>query len=56
MEVKQLVLNANRWIVDKGLVKLTWGNVSALDASSTALIIKPSGISLKDATWQKAIC
>ena len=50
MEVKLRVLQANQWIVDKGLVKLTWGNVSALDDTSAAIIIKPSGISLQEAT------
>jgi L-ribulose-5-phosphate 4-epimerase len=49
MAVKEEVLAANRWIVDQGLVKLTWGNVSALNDDKTALIIKPSGVSLDTA-------
>jgi len=43
---KQLVLEANKWIVDKGLVELTWGNVSFYDRSSGLVYIKPSGTNL----------
>ena len=50
MAVKEEVLAANRWIVVQGLVKLTWGNVSALNDDKTAVIIKPSGVSLDTAT------
>ena len=50
MAMKQEVLEANKWIVEQGLVSLTWGNVSALDESKTAIIIKPSGIALDSAT------
>ena len=30
MDIRKEVLDANRWIVEKGLVELTWGNVSGL--------------------------
>jgi L-ribulose-5-phosphate 4-epimerase len=50
MVTKSEVLEANRWIVAQGLVKLTWGNVSALSDDKTAIIIKPSGLALDNAT------
>jgi L-ribulose-5-phosphate 4-epimerase len=50
MAMKEEVLAANKWIIAQGLVKLTWGNVSALNDDKTAIIIKPSGISLDTAT------
>ena len=43
---KQDVLFANRWIVEKGLAQLTWGNVSARDIEKEAVYIKPSGVNL----------
>ena len=46
MGIKQSVLEANKWIVDKGLVELTWGNVSVKDIN---IVIKPSGIALDQA-------
>tara|TARA_Y100000592_G_scaffold83250_1_gene132867 strand:- start:2496 stop:3170 length:675 start_codon:yes stop_codon:yes gene_type:complete len=47
MNIRQKVLEANRWIVDKKLVELTWGNVSA--KSNNLVYIKPSGINLNNA-------
>ena len=44
--IKEEVLSANKWIVDKGLVELTWGNVSAIDKDSQIIYIKPSGVQL----------
>ncbi|GGJ14158.1 L-ribulose-5-phosphate 4-epimerase [Alicyclobacillus cellulosilyticus] len=43
-EVKQQVLEANRQLPGLGLVKLTWGNVSGLDAETGLVVIKPSGV------------
>jgi L-ribulose-5-phosphate 4-epimerase len=43
---KKSVLYANKWIVDKGLVELTWGNVSCYDRQKSTIYIKPSGVSL----------
>jgi L-ribulose-5-phosphate 4-epimerase len=48
MDIRKEVLDANRWIVEKGLVKLTWGNVSGL--VDNKIVIKPSGINLDAAT------
>jgi len=52
IDIKDEVLSANRWIVDKKLVELTWGNVSAIDKESQNIYIKPSGVRLQDTTPQ----
>lgn len=44
-ELKAQVCQANLDLVAHGLVTLTWGNVGAITADRTALIIKPSGVS-----------
>ena len=43
--LKQRVLEQNLALVKHGLVVLTWGNVSAKDAESGLVVIKPSGVS-----------
>ncbi len=43
-ELQELVLSANLELVNKGLVKLTWGNASAIDRQQGIVYIKPSGI------------
>jgi len=45
--LKHKVLDANKWIVEKKLVELTWGNVSAIDRLNGEIYIKPSGIILE---------
>lgn len=47
-ELKKQVCDANRSLVDHGLVKLTWGNVSAIDRTAGLVVIKPSGISFAE--------
>lgn len=50
-DLKHQVLEANVHLVSSGLVCLTWGNVSGLDAARGLMVIKPSGvpyISLRD--------
>ncbi len=42
--VQARVMEANRALVDAGLVVLTWGNASALDRATGRVIIKPSGV------------
>ncbi len=42
--LKQQVLQANLELPKLGLVDFTWGNVSARDAASGAVVIKPSGV------------
>ena len=44
--IKEEVLSANKWIVEKGLVELTWGNVSYCDRDKELVYIKPSGVKL----------
>jgi len=43
-ELKQRVLKANLELPRLGLVSFTWGNVSARDAASGLVAIKPSGL------------
>lgn len=43
-ELKQDVCRANRALVDHGLVRLTFGNVSGIDPERTHVVIKPSGV------------
>lgn len=44
-ELKERVLAANLKLPRQGLVKYTWGNVSARDAATGLVVIKPSGVS-----------
>lgn len=44
-ELKRAVYEANRALVDLGLVLLTWGNASAIDREAGRVVIKPSGVS-----------
>ncbi len=44
-KLKEEVYLANKALVDKGLVILTWGNVSAKDDETGLVVIKPSGVS-----------
>lgn len=50
--LKEKVCEANRSLVTHGLVKLTWGNVSALSEDRAYVVIKPSGVDY--ATMQSA--
>ena len=47
---EKTTLYANKWIVEKKLVELTWGNVSCFDRKNETIYIKPSGVSLEDTT------
>ena len=42
--LKEAVWQANRDIVDAGLVVLTWGNASGIDRDAGVVAIKPSGV------------
>lgn len=46
--LKQQVLEANLRLPSSGLVSLTWGNVSGLDADAGLMVIKPSGVAYAD--------
>lgn len=43
-ELTRAVYEANRALVDLGLVLLTWGNASAIDREAGRVVIKPSGV------------
>lgn len=43
-ELKNQVYKANLQLVQHGLVKLTWGNVSGIDRDKGFVVIKPSGV------------
>ena len=43
-ELRERVFEANRRIVEAGLVVLTFGNASAIDRASGVDVIKPSGV------------
>ena len=42
--LKEEVVEANRRLVEAGLVVLTWGNASGFDPESGIVVIKPSGV------------
>ena len=44
LELREQVLEANRALVDAGLVTLSFGNASGVDRSRGVLVIKPSGV------------
>ena len=43
-ELRERVFEANRRIVEAGLVVLTFGNASAVDRTAGVMSIKPSGV------------
>ena len=43
-ELRQRVYEANIALPQHGLVKFTWGNVSAIDREAGLIVIKPSGV------------
>lgn len=47
-DLKSKVCEANRSLVEHGLVVLTWGNVSGIDRSAGLFAIKPSGVPYAD--------
>lgn len=48
--LKEKVLQANLDLVTYGLVKFTWGNVSAVDREKRVFVIKPSGVAYETMT------
>ena len=46
-KLKEEVYEANLELPKQGLVKYTWGNVSAIDRDSGLFVIKPSGVDYK---------
>lgn len=49
-ELKEQVCDANKALVKHGLVTLTWGNVSGINAERDRVAIKPSGVAYEDLT------
>ena len=49
-ELKQEVWAANLELHHRGIVLYTWGNVSGVDRSHQAIVIKPSGVSYEKMT------
>lgn len=47
-ELRQRVYEANMNLPEHGLVKFTWGNVSAIDRKKGLIVIKPSGVPYQD--------
>ena len=43
-QLKKDVYQANRALLDSGLVVLTWGNISGVDREAGVMAIKPSGV------------
>lgn len=54
-ELKTEVLVANQLLVEEGLVRLTWGNVSGIDRASGLFVIKPSGVAYDDLTTDSMV-
>lgn len=46
--LKEQVFRANRDLIRYNLVKLTWGNVSAVSRAEGLVVIKPSGLEYED--------
>lgn len=44
-QLKEEVFQANLELPKQGLIKYTWGNVSAFDKETGYFVIKPSGVS-----------
>ena len=50
------VFEANLKLKEYGLVKFTWGNVSALDRETGLVLIKPSGVPYETMTADDIVC
>ncbi|MDO5328763.1 MAG: L-ribulose-5-phosphate 4-epimerase [Coriobacteriia bacterium] len=53
--LKTQVLIANKRLVSENLVVLTWGNVSAFDAKTKLIVIKPSGVEYSNMTEEDLV-
>jgi len=49
-ELKKMVVEANKELPKKNLVKYSWGNVSAIDRENKLIVIKPVGIPYNELT------
>lgn len=48
--LKEEVFRANLELPKHGLIKYTWGNVSAVDRAEKLFVIKPSGVDYETMT------
>lgn len=53
--LKKQVFDANLALPEHGLVKFTWGNVSAVDREKEWIVIKPSGVDYKTMTYEDMV-
>lgn len=54
-EMRKRVYKANMDLPKHGLVKFTWGNVSEIDRESGLFVIKPSGVSYEEMTYEDMV-
>lgn len=54
-ELRRQVWAANRDLPCRGLVTLTWGNVSGIDRASGLVVIKPSGVEYDELTPENLV-
>ena len=54
-EVREETLEANRAVVEAGLVLLTWGNVSVRHVTEPVMAIKPSGVAYDELTPESMV-
>lgn len=54
-ELRRQVWAANRDLPHRGLVTLTWGNVSGIDRASGLVVIKPSGVEYDELTPENLV-
>lgn len=54
-ELRRQVWAANRDLPRRGLVTLTWGNVSGIDRASGLVVIKPSGVEYDELTPENLV-
>jgi L-ribulose-5-phosphate 4-epimerase len=54
-QLKAEVCHANRELVRRGLVTLTWGNASGISSDRTRVAIKPSGVAYDDLTPERMV-
>ncbi len=54
-ELRAQTLEANRAVVEAGLVLLTWGNVSVRHATEPVMAIKPSGVAYDELTPESMV-
>lgn len=54
-EMKKRVCQANLALPQRGLVKLTWGNVSEVNRELQRIVIKPSGVAYNEMTPEQMV-